>query len=96
MNVVRGEEDAITNLKGNISPGLVRMVFLCGLGEGEGIGGDLGVVADGLEEVSSSRDHVRNGGEGGVWVVGVVAMAGPEGGHAGGGVGGIVAGKLGS
>jgi hypothetical protein len=96
MNVVRGEEDAITNFKGNLSPGLVCVVFLCGLGEGEGISGDLGVVADGLKEVGSSRDHVRDGGEGGVRVVGVAAMAGQEGGHAGGGIGGVVAGKLGS
>jgi hypothetical protein len=69
------------------------VVFLCGLGKGEGIGGDLGVVTDGLEEVSRSWDHVRNGGEGGVRVVGVSTVTGQERGHAGGGVGGVVAGN---
>jgi hypothetical protein len=95
VDVRRGEEDFVTYRKGDVAMVLVSIFLLVGLGQDKGISSLLDGILMLAVEVCGCRDGVRECGDLGVGVDRISAVAEAEWGHLGGGVWGIVAGKLG-
>src|SRR5690242_8562026 len=74
---------------------LVCIFLLVGLGKYKGINGLFDGILALAVEISSSRDGVGECGNLGGWIGGVSTVAESEGGHLGGGIGSVVAGKFG-
>jgi hypothetical protein len=96
VNVHGGQQNLVTNSELDIMTRLVGIAFLIGLGKGEGISGCVDVIVQGFQEIGSSRDSIRDGGEGSIQVVRVLAKVDLERTHSGGGIGGIVASEFSS